>query len=133
MLIRKATLCSFGSRLTPPLIKIAVKIVNRPLRSPHGTRLQGYERELLVHVHRLVPAESSATLSRPCDGACSRRTRSVRAGCDSTRPRGGRDRCRSAAASSTGGGCTGSAIVARDVLVTRPTPGLQALEHRSSP
>src|SRR6266852_6127262 len=47
MLIRKATLCSFGSRLTPPLIKIAVKIVNRPLRSPYGTRLQGYERELL--------------------------------------------------------------------------------------
>src|SRR5712692_6567834 len=48
MLIRKATLCSFGSRLTPPLIKIAVKIVNRPSRSPHGTRLQGYERELLL-------------------------------------------------------------------------------------
>ncbi len=54
MLIRKATLCSFGSRLTPPLIKIAVKIVNRPLRSPHGTRLQGYERELLTAFRSLL-------------------------------------------------------------------------------
>src|SRR5256885_12605407 len=63
MLIRKATLCSFGSRLTPPLIKIAVKIVNRPLRSPHGTRLQGYERELL-QIHQVTVA-SLARLKYP--------------------------------------------------------------------
>src|SRR6266851_5195406 len=72
-----------------------------------------------VQVHRFVPAESSGTLRRPCCGACSRRTRSARAGCCLTRPRGGRDRLWSACASSTGGGCNGSSIVARDVRVRR--------------
>src|SRR5256886_9643542 len=48
-----------------------------------------------VQVHRFVPAESSAPLSRPCCGAYSRKTHSARAGCYSTRPRGGRDRLRS--------------------------------------
>jgi hypothetical protein len=47
MLLRKSTVCPFGSRLTLPLIKIDVKIVHQPVRQPHGTKRQGYERELL--------------------------------------------------------------------------------------
>ena len=85
-----------------------------------------------VQVPRGVPAERSGTLSRPCGGACSRRTRRARAGWCSTRPRGGRDRWWSACASATGGGCHGRSSVARDVLVTRPPLGLRSLEPRSS-
>ena len=85
-----------------------------------------------VQVHRFVPAESSATWSRPCCGACSRQTPSARAGCDSTRPRSGRDRWRSACASAIGGGSNGSAIGARDVRVKRHPLGRPSLEQRSS-
>src|SRR2546430_14658675 len=85
-----------------------------------------------VQVHRFVPAESSAPLSRPCCGAYSRKTHSARAGCYSTRPRGGRDRLRSACVSSVGGGYNGSSIVARDVRVKRPPLGQLSLVPRSS-
>src|SRR5213594_3041253 len=85
-----------------------------------------------VQVHRFVPAESSATWSRPCCGACSRKTHSARAGCYSTRPRGGRDRLRSACASSIGGGYNGSSIVARDGRGKRHPLGRLSLEQRSS-
>src|SRR6266487_4994160 len=85
-----------------------------------------------VQVQRFVPAESSATWSRPCCGACSRKTHSARAGCYSTRLLGDRDRLRSACASSIGGGYNGSSIVARDVRVTRHPLALLSLAQRSS-
>ena len=53
----------FGSRLTPPLIKIDDKIVHRLSREPQGRRLPGYERELLPLDQAL--AEVAVASARP--------------------------------------------------------------------
>jgi len=72
-------------------------------------------------------------MNRPCYGACSRRTRSARSRLllDEA-AKAAETRLRSACASSTGGGCNGSSIVAGDVRVKRHTLGLLSLAQRSS-